>query len=68
MHSPDDVAALPDLNSDEGIWNYLKRFELKNRDLVDLADLSRELLQAKDRVRHRRDVMQICSVQCGYSA
>lgn len=30
----------PDLNPDEGVWNYLKRVELKNRCCADLAELS----------------------------
>lgn len=57
----------PDLNPDEGIWNYLKRVELKNRCCADLAELSLELRRAKERLRHKRDVIRACSVQCGYS-
>jgi transposase len=57
----------PDLNPDEGIWNYLKRVELKNRCCRDLAELHRELRRAKERLRHKRDIIQACSVQCGYS-
>lgn len=36
----------PDLNPDEGVWNYLKRVELKNRCCADLAELRRELRRA----------------------
>ncbi|MFI5276666.1 MAG: IS630 family transposase [Ktedonobacterales bacterium] len=57
----------PDLNPDEGIWNYLKRVELKNRCCRDLAELRRELLRAKERLRHKRHVIRACSRQCGYS-
>jgi transposase len=57
----------PDLNPDEGIWNYLKRVELKNRCCRDLAELHLELRRAKERLRHKRDVIRACSLQCGYS-
>ncbi len=57
----------PDLNPDEGIWNYLKRVELKNRCCGDLAELDLELRRAKERLRHKRAIIQACSVQCGYS-
>jgi transposase len=57
----------PDLNPDEGIWNYLKRVELKNRCCHDLAELQVELRRAKERLRHKRDVIRSCSAQCGYS-
>jgi transposase len=57
----------PDLNPDEGIWNYLKRVELKNRCCRDLADLHLALRRATERLRHKRDVIRACSLQCGYS-
>ncbi len=57
----------PDLNPDEGIWNYLKRVELKNRCCGDLAELDLELRRAKERLRHKRDLIRACSVHCGYS-
>jgi DNA polymerase III alpha subunit len=57
----------PDLNPDEGIWNYLKRVELKNRCCRDLAELRVELRRATGRLRHKRDVIRGCSAQCGYS-
>ncbi|HEX6123437.1 MAG TPA: IS630 family transposase [Ktedonobacterales bacterium] len=56
----------PDLNPDEGIWNYLKRVELKNRCCRDLAELRLELRRAKERLRHKREVIRSCSRQCGY--
>ena len=57
----------PDLNPDEGIWNYLKRVELKNRCCRDLAELQVELRRAKERLRHKRAIIRSCSRQCGYS-
>ena len=58
----------PDLNPDEGIWNYLKRVELKNRCCRDLSDLRLELRRAKERLRHKRHIIRSCSAHCGYSA
>ncbi len=52
---------------DEGIGNSLKRVELKNRCCRDLAELHLELRRAKQRLRHKRDVIRACSLQCGYS-
>ncbi len=60
----------PDLNPDEGIWNYLKRVELKNRCCADLAELRLELHRAKERLRHKRRIIRIIrsfSAHCGYS-
>jgi transposase len=57
----------PDLNPDEGIWNYLKRVELKNRCCRDLAELRCEVHRAKERLRHKCYIIRACSRQCGYS-
>jgi transposase len=57
----------PDLNPDEGIWNYLKRVELKNRCCADLAELRIELRRAKERLRHKRQIIRSRSAHCGYS-
>jgi transposase len=57
----------PDLNPAEGIWNYLKRVELKNRCCRDLAELHGELRRATARLRHRRAILRSCSAHCGYS-
>ena len=57
----------PDLNPDEGIWNCLKRVELKDLCCRDLAELRREVRRAKERLRHKRDVIRACSRQCGYA-
>lgn len=57
----------PDLNPDEGIWNYLKRVELANVCCHDLPELRTALIRARERLRHKRAVIQACSRQCGYS-
>jgi transposase len=56
----------PELNPDEGIWNLLKRVELKNVCCRDLAHLATLLRQAKERLRHKRSLIQACITQCGY--
>jgi transposase len=56
----------PDLNPDEGIWNYLKRVELGNLCCRDLTDLALALRRAKERLRHKRTVIQACIRQAGY--
>ncbi len=57
----------PDLNPDEGIWNYLKRVELGNVCCTDLNDVSTQLLRARERLRYTREIIRSCSRQCGYS-
>jgi transposase len=56
----------PDLNPDKGIWNYLKRVELGNSCCCDLDQLHRKLIQAKERLRHKQEIIKSCSRQCGY--
>jgi hypothetical protein len=34
---------------------------------TDLDDLSTLLIQARERLRHKRDIIRSCSRQCGYS-
>jgi hypothetical protein len=48
-------------------WNYLKRGELGNICCSNLDHLQRELIRARERLRHKRDVIRSCSRQCGYS-
>ena len=48
----------PDLNPDEGVWNYLKRVELKNVCCHSLAELRTELRKAIARLRHKVSVIQ----------
>ncbi len=59
-------AYAPDLNPDEGVWNHLKRVELKNRCCQDLAELRWELGLAIRRLRRRPHVLRACVAQCGY--
>jgi len=56
----------PDLNPDEGIWNSLKRVELGNVCCSDFDHLYREVIRAKERLRHKKEIIQSCSRQCGY--
>jgi len=55
----------PDLNPDEGIWNYLKRVELGNVCCSDLNQLQRKLMEAKDRLRHNKEFIKSCSRKSG---
>jgi transposase len=48
----------PELNPQEQVWNLLKRRELKNLCCQDLAHLERELVRAKERLRHRKAILQ----------
>ena len=57
----------PDLNPDEGIWNYLKRVELGNVCCANLDQLYQALIRAKERLRHKKEIIKSCSHQCGYS-
>src|SRR5260370_32885221 len=57
----------PDLNPDEGIWNYLKRVELGNVCCSDLDQLHRKLIRAKERLRHKKEIIKSCARQWGNS-
>jgi transposase len=57
----------PDLNPDEGVWNYLKRVELGNVCCHDLHELRLQLIRARERLRHKRAILRSCSRACGYS-
>ena len=50
----------PELNPQEQVWHLLKRRELKNLCCRDLAHLGQELVRAKERLRHRREILQRC--------
>ena len=56
----------PDLNPDEGIWNYLKRVELKNVCCRDLLHLREELSKATKRLRHKSLIIRGCINQTGF--
>ena len=43
----------PDLNADEGVWNHIKRVELRNRCCQDLDELGWELGLAIRRLRRK---------------
>src|SRR3954453_18828825 len=55
----------PDLNPDEGIWNYLKRVELGNVCCQTLDHVRRHLRLATARLRHKPSVIQGCARECG---
>ena len=56
----------PDLNPDEGVWNLLKRGELKNRCCQDMPELRWELGLAIRRLRRKVHLLTACFRQCGY--
>ena len=56
----------PDLNPDEGVWKHLKYVELKNVCCQSLSELRIELRKAKERLRHKRDVILGCIRQPGF--
>jgi transposase len=60
-------AYAPELNPDEGIWNLLKRVELRNVRCQDLGHLEDELRLAVRRLRHRRSALRACVRGCGYA-
>jgi transposase len=56
----------PELNPQEGVWNLLKRVELKNVCCLDLQHVQEELLHAKERLRHRKATLSQCYAHAGY--
>ncbi len=56
----------PELNPAEGIWNYLKRVELKNLCCQSISHLYYELGKAKERLRHKTNVILGCIKQPGF--
>ena len=59
-------AYAPELNPAEGVWNLLKRKELKNRCCQDMDELRWELGLAIRRLQRRRHLIRACVAQCGY--
>ena len=55
----------PDLNPDEGVWNYLKRVLLKNQIFLNLKDLGKGLRKAIRTFRSRPHLIQACFAQAG---
>jgi len=58
LHLAQIPSYAPELNPDEGVWNYLKRVELKNLCCHDLPELHSELRKAVARLRHRPSIVQ----------
>jgi transposase len=58
-------AYAPELNPQEGVWNLLKRVELKNVCCLNVQHIQRELRRAKERLRHRRSVLCQCFAHAG---
>lgn len=58
-------AYAPELNPQEGVWNLLKRVELKNICCLDVQHVQRELRRAKERLRHRKSVLRQCFAHAG---
>lgn len=55
----------PDLNPDEGIWQYLKNVELAQVCCECLDALRGELRRAIERLRHKREVIVSCFAMAG---
>ena len=48
------------------IKDFLKRVELGNICCCDFDHLDREIIRAKERLRHNKEIIISCSRQCGY--
>jgi len=48
----------PELNGDEGVWNQLKRVELRNVCCPDLPHLRQHLRRATARLRHKPQIIR----------
>ena len=48
----------PDLDPDEGVWNWLKNVETKNLCCWDIDHLKTELWRAKERLRHKTQIIK----------
>ena len=57
----------PACNPDEGIWNYLKRVELANICCANLEELESAVIKARERLRHKREIIRACSLHAGYA-
>jgi transposase len=55
----------PELNPQEGVWNLLKRRELKNVCCRDVPQVATEVRRAKERLRHQDDVLRQCFTHAG---
>lgn len=59
-------AYAPELNPDEGIWNYLKRVELRNTCCHSLPHVRAALREAAIRLCQKPQVIQGCIREAGY--
>jgi len=59
-------AYAPELNPDEGIWNYLKGVELKKVCCLDLVDLQEKLSAAANNLSAKPEIIKACFQQVGY--
>ena len=55
----------PDLNPEEGIWQYLKRVELRNLCCLNITELQHEFRKAVARLRHKPEVILSCFQHAG---
>lgn len=67
LHLEHLPAYAPELNPDEGVWQHLKRVELRNRCCQDLEELRWEVRLAARRLRRKPHVIRACFRQCGFS-
>jgi transposase len=58
IHIEEFPAYAPDLNPDEGVWQHLKHYELRNVCCIDLDHLEVELTLAIRRMRRRPELIQ----------
>lgn len=58
----------PELNADEGVWNHLKRVELRNVCCPDLPHLRQHLRRATDRLRRKHRILQACACHAVHHA
>lgn len=56
----------PELNPDEGVWQYLKHVEMKNLCCENMPHLQRELDKAVDKLRQKPNIIKACFEQVGY--
>lgn len=66
IHLEQLPAYAPELNPQEGVWNLLKRVELKNLCCLDVPHIQQELRRAKERLRHHRSTLSQCFAHAGY--
>ena len=67
IHLEQLPAYAPELNPQEGVWNLLKRVELKNVCCLDVQHIQQEVRRAKERLRHRKSVLRQCFAHAGCS-